>query len=847
MVAYYVRTTTGSNSNNGLSAGAAWQTIGKALTTITASGSGDTVYVGSGIYREQITAPTVVGTSGSNLNIIADIDGTNTTDPPGDVELSAYTSGDTSASPTTNPALNQNKAYYLWTGFTFVGSSAAIGSCVTLPSTSNNCQFIRCHFISPLITANVVSITQASAAATIGHTFDSCVFNGGGVQILLTMTDPNSTSNPDCGVTIKNCYFDGGTGTTGVKGVGPGSIGNTGKPGGVTIFNCLFKGGVAGVQTTSANWSTVTPMLVYNSIVWNNTTGMNAAAAGQIVEDYCYIGPSGTVRTNVTAGTHSQSGSGWYPRFELFQWLFGGRKERPFFGPAATSMLSGFGNVASISPTVDMQNRPRPSGAGIAVSSIGPFERHDVLGKELTTTDAGGVAFSQLGTYDHDLFVPVTSNVTSIAIKVQWDGSYGAGTLPQVLLVANAECNVTTQTVTATGSASAWNTITLANFTPSVTGVVKVRLISYAAAAGKVSWDTATINPVVSTLGCGFFRRGEPAVFLTGDSGVVPDPLAAIVPASYPVNTVGYRIGTYLTGVGGGDTPGTTTLLSRITGSLAPTTGDAYARLGAPTGASIAADIQTRSTYAGGDTSGTTTLLTRVPGTVQPQTGDSFARLGAPSGASIAADVQTRSTYAGGDTSGTTTLLTRITGAVAPTTGDAYARLGAPVGASISADIQTRSTYAGGAVASVTAAVIVGGYSVNQDPATLVLDTAASGHNIDGSVGSKIFASGTIPDPWASSVPAGYAPGQAGYVLALINSNLSAGVVLTSAGLDGVVIEAGINARQALAEIGAAAAGTMAGKGTPTQTFAAMGGTATRIVASTDSTGRTAVNLTPPA
>lgn len=45
------------------------------------------------------------------------------------------------------------------------------------------------------------------------------------------------------------------------------------------------------------------------------------------------------------------------------------------------------------------------------------------------------------------------------------------------------------------------------------------------------------------------------------------------------------------------------------------------------------------STYAGTDTAGTTTLLTRIPGTVQPQTGDSYARLGAPAEASIAADI----------------------------------------------------------------------------------------------------------------------------------------------------------------------------------------------------------------
>ena len=61
----------------------------------------------------------------------------------------------------------------------------------------------------------------------------------------------------------------------------------------------------------------------------------------------------------------------------------------------------------------------------------------------------------------------------------------------------------------------------------------------------------------------------------------------------------------------------------------------------------INATISSRSTYAGGDTSGTTTILGRIIGTLatgthNPQTGDSFARLGAPVGASISADIQTR-------------------------------------------------------------------------------------------------------------------------------------------------------------------------------------------------------------
>ena len=39
------------------------------------------------------------------------------------------------------------------------------------------------------------------------------------------------------------------------------------------------------------------------------------------------------------------------------------------------------------------------------------------------------------------------------------------------------------------------------------------------------------------------------------------------------------------------------------------------------------------------NTPGTTTLLSRIPGTVQPQTGDSYARLGSPAGSSVSADV----------------------------------------------------------------------------------------------------------------------------------------------------------------------------------------------------------------
>lgn len=61
-----------------------------------------------------------------------------------------------------------------------------------------------------------------------------------------------------------------------------------------------------------------------------------------------------------------------------------------------------------------------------------------------------------------------------------------------------------------------------------------------------------------------------------------------------------------------------------------------------------------------GVSSGVTTLTTRIPGTVQPQTGDSYARLGVPSGASIASDINTVGLAVDGIQTDVDTLLGRI-------------------------------------------------------------------------------------------------------------------------------------------------------------------------------------------
>ncbi len=155
--------------------------------------------------------------------------------------------------------------------------------------------------------------------------------------------------------------------------------------------------------------------------------------------------------------------------------------------------------------------------------------------------------------------------------------------------------------------------------------------------------------------------------------------------------------------------------------------GDSFGRLGAPSGASIAADIlvinglvddlESRLTAARAG------YLDNINGHTA-QTGDSYARLGAPAGASVSADIAAnqvdlttllsrlsaaRAGYLDELAAGNLptdvaaiqtdvdTLLVRLSAGRAgyldnlnghtPQTGDSYARLGAPVGASISADV----------------------------------------------------------------------------------------------------------------------------------------------------------------
>ncbi len=195
----------------------------------------------------------------------------------------------------------------------------------------------------------------------------------------------------------------------------------------------------------------------------------------------------------------------------------------------------------------------------------------------------------------------------------------------------------------------------------------------------------------------------------------------------------------------------------------------------------------------------TTSLTTHIIGTVDtvttytgntPQTGDSFARLGAPVGASISADIAEIEAEVDTIAAGTSDpWVTSLPGSYSSgqagfiigtyLTGNSFTRLGAPVGASISADIaeieadtdlittgvtvsditatalskffltDSTTTYASAVSGSVVKEIVTnvsGSAPTAAQVATAVWqDTTSGDFNVSNSIGKSLYTSGAVP------------------------------------------------------------------------------------------------------
>jgi hypothetical protein len=207
---------------------------------------------------------------------------------------------------------------------------------------------------------------------------------------------------------------------------------------------------------------------------------------------------------------------------------------------------------------------------------------------------------------------------------------------------------------------------------------------------------------------------------------------------------------------------------------------------------------------------------------------------------------------------------------------------GAILGANLDAKVSTRSTFDGGFVAGVTAPVTIGtnndksGYSltaadhtqIQSELTSAVAPVKAVTDRLQFDTSNLVLASSTATarPPWYVAPPAvqeiraeldanstrlafldaaistrstfdgGFVAGVTAPVTVGTNDDKS-GYVLAPSGIDAVMVESSVNARQAIVAILASAAGAISGAGTGTITIKGGDSTDNRIMATTDNAG----------
>lgn len=486
MATYYVRKS-GNDGNSGTSPSSAWLTITKAANTVAA---GDTVYVGAGVYRELVTM-VASGSSGSPISFIADVDGKQTGDA-GLVIVSARDADNAVESRTC--CLNPNaKTFIRWRGFVLDGCSGSNAAIKDSPSGDpsyagweiEDCVVIAGN--SNTAYAMDLDWNQATAPSpSTGIRIRRCLFLGG----VRFQWDGNASGNKNIDAVFENCAFITSSNqnlfffdriTTG-----------TYSPGGISFLNCLFLGGTYGIQ--AENTVAALPISVYNCLFIGQVSYALYRASGEsggVVEDYCRFHNT-SARSGVSAGANSSSVGmlgmlGALADLPLWRFL-GWSPYRPFEPMAAldgafTSNVIDVGS-ATYAPEDDLYGKPRPMMRN--VDDVGPVETRARAEKETSTVRTGANALRFDGAGYHEILLPVSAVATTVSVYGRYDSNY-AGNKPK-LEVVNIPGGAD-QSATMTGGANAWEQLSV-NFTPTASGICRVRLISQDTSAnGKCFFD----------------------------------------------------------------------------------------------------------------------------------------------------------------------------------------------------------------------------------------------------------------------------------------------------------------------------------------------------------------------
>lgn len=102
----------------------------------------------------------------------------------------------------------------------------------------------------------------------------------------------------------------------------------------------------------------------------------------------------------------------------------------------------------------------------------GALAAHDT-GRPLETVS--GSQRLPIDGYGSQMFeVPVLAQPTTLSVRARYDSNHGTGTKPQLILLAQGDLDVATETITMSSGADTDETLTLTEFTPSAVGIVRV-------------------------------------------------------------------------------------------------------------------------------------------------------------------------------------------------------------------------------------------------------------------------------------------------------------------------------------------------------------------------------------
>lgn len=327
MAVYYIRTI-GSDSNDGLTPATAWLSLTKALGAAGIA-SGDTVYIGAGIYRNAAAITVNMTSATAETFIIGDTDGRYTGDA-GFVKITAFGKNDGTKPTTSYTLLNPNgKDFLTFRNLIFITNPLQV--CVLSSSqTSTDIKFQKCVF-NGLASSNAATISLiVGFGVQANWLIEKCIFlNKCATRIIDITLTTGSGSDYNTNIIIRDCFFEAGS--SGINVTSSGSSSEEG--GGVIVENCTINCASNGVLTTTTRVGGVTftyPVIVKNCLMFSASNGnvVSAGELGAIVENYNTL--YGT-RSNVLAGSQSSIGVADQIDVEIGQSLLFFNKLKPFF------------------------------------------------------------------------------------------------------------------------------------------------------------------------------------------------------------------------------------------------------------------------------------------------------------------------------------------------------------------------------------------------------------------------------------------------------------------------------------------------------------------------------------